>query len=108
MTKSAQQVIQEAVTEKDFRQTVVDLAQYLGWAVYWTWDSIHSPGGFPDLVLVRDKRLIFAELKTEKKEITYEQGMWLDWLSACAETYIWRPSDMDESETMTIQEILER
>ena len=106
MNKSAQEVMWNAVTEKDLRQTVTDLAHHLDWDVWWTWTSIHSPPDFPDLTLVRCKRLIFAELKTQTGKVTPGQQRCLDLLGACAETYVWRPSDMDESETMTIPEIL--
>jgi hypothetical protein len=36
-----------------------------GWRRYHTWLAKHSPAGFPDEVLVRPPRLVFAELKAE-------------------------------------------
>lgn len=52
---------------------------------------------FPDLVLVRD-RIIAAELKRSAREKpTDEQQAWLDAFAAAgAESYVWRPDDLDE------------
>jgi hypothetical protein len=84
------------ISERDFRHQVIDLCKLLGWKHYFTWTSIHSPKGFPDLVLVRE-RVIFAELKTEKGKVTPNQQEWLDALKqANQEVYLWRPSDFDE------------
>lgn len=84
------------ISEKVFRHQVIDLSKLFGWKHYFTWTSIHSPKGFPDLVLVRE-RVIFAELKTEKGKITPNQQEWIDALrKANQEVYLWRPSDFDE------------
>jgi len=82
------------VTERDLREWVRDLCGLFGWKMYFSWTSIHSPRGFPDLVLVNpeQKRVIFAELKTEKGKLTPEQEEWLAALAACGqEVYVWRP-----------------
>ncbi len=93
------------ITEKQFEAQIKDLAKTFGWLYYHTWRSIHSPAGFPDSVLVRPPRLIFAELKSEKGKLSPSQGEWIDVLSACRfseenpiliEVYLWRPSDFDE------------
>jgi hypothetical protein len=34
--------------------------------LYHTFDSQHSAAGFPDLVMARGRRLVAAELKTER------------------------------------------
>lgn len=59
--------------------------------------------GFPDLVLVRGTRLVFAELKSDTGRVTSEQQAWLDALDGVAaeffgaeidakvEVYLWRP-----------------
>ena len=82
-----------AITEKEFRQQIVDLARTLGWLAYWTWRSTHSPAGFPDLVLARE-RIIFAELKTQSGKLTEAQQ---EWITALREAggccYVWRPAD---------------
>lgn len=104
------------LTEKQFEAQVKDLAKIFGWKYYHTWRSIHSPAGFPDCVLVRPPRLIFAELKSEKGSVSEKQQEWLDILKACQErpkdfaleyaekrgyvlipeVYIWRPDDIEE------------
>src|SRR5690349_5459446 len=68
-------------SEKQFGQAVVDYARIRGWLVYRTWNSKHSPAGFPDLCLVRRERLIFAELKVGRNRLTKPQCAWIDWLS---------------------------
>ena len=94
-----------AISEKDFRQQILDLAKLTGWKCYFTWNSLHSPSGFPDLVMVRDRRQVFAELKSEKGKLTEYQ---LEWLKALQEVpgnevFVWRPSDWEN-----IVKVLER
>ena len=87
------------VTERDLRQQVVDLAKLFGYKAYFSWTSIHSPRGFPDLVLACQarERVIYAELKTEKGKVSDSQREWLDELTACGqEVYLWRPADFEE------------
>ena len=85
------------IREKDFLEQVRELARYEGWLSYHTYRSTRSEPGFPDLVLVRPPRLIFAELKTEKGRVTPAQWLWLDVLGRSneVEAYLWRPSDWD-------------
>lgn len=85
------------LTEKVFTQMVIDLVHYLGWMAYHTHDSRHSEPGFPDLCMVKDGRIVFAELKTETGKSTPHQEHWLKELSKCnAEVYLWRPSDWED------------
>jgi hypothetical protein len=81
---------------------VVDLARLFGWKVYFSWTSIHSPKGFPDLVMVRLSRIVFAELKSEKGRVTETQREWLDALelSGKVEVYVWKPADWSEIESI--------
>lgn len=83
------------ITEKQFAQQVVSYARLMNWRVYQTWNSLHSPAGFPDLCMVRLSRVIFAELKSDKGKPTPEQEAWLADLEATGkvEAYLWRPSD---------------
>lgn len=89
------------MTEKQFRQMIYDAARLLSYRVYFTWTSIHSPAGFPDLVLCKprstgDGRVIFAELKTDKGKVTPAQQAWIDDLAAAGmEAVVWRPADID-------------
>jgi len=83
------------ISEKDFRQQILDLAELCGWKCYFTWNSIHSPAGFPDLILVREK-IIFAEIKSEKGKLSDAQKEWRDALeNTGGEYYCWKPSDWE-------------
>jgi hypothetical protein len=131
----------EDLTETQWRGVVVDLARNYGWRAFYVEQStreiqtarrgrvrvrnINVGGqGFPDLVMVRgrDRRLIFAELKREKRPtrgahsggshpITGEQNEWLTDLNRVAdgaaqgsgfpapiEVFVWRPSDYNDVE----------
>ena len=86
------------VTEKDLREQVRDLCKLFGWRFLFTWTSIHSPKGMLDLFLINaeQKRLIFAELKSEKGKMTPEQQQVFDELKECGqEVYLVRPSDIE-------------
>lgn len=77
----------------------------LGWAAYHTHDSRHSAAGWPDLVLVRE-RLLMAELKREKGQLSARQVYWIELLrGAGVELYVWRPSCWISGE---IEEVLTR
>lgn len=86
--------------EKHLEQQVRSLATVHGWRLqYHTWNSRHSPSGFPDLVLVRRERIVFSELKRLGQEPTEKQEEWLDGLAiAGAEVYLWRPDDFRDIE----------
>lgn len=106
MTAARAQLL-AAVSEKEWMGYVTSLAAIRGWDSYHTFDSRHSPAGFPDCVFVRGGRLVFAELKSEKGKATVTQQRWLDQLSNIAaaaggavEVYLWRPSDRDQVEAV--------
>ena len=96
-------------SEKEFMQGVIELAHLLGWRHFHD-NATNGPRhcwhcgrkstqprnieGWPDLVLIRRPRVIWAELKREGEEPTDAQLGWLEELRACGqEVYIWRPSD---------------
>jgi hypothetical protein len=82
------------MTEREFQQQVVDWAQINGWLVFHPFDSRRSEPGFPDLTMVRDGRLVFAELKTETGRVSGAQTEWLAGLEAAGcEVRVWRPGD---------------
>lgn len=84
----------DLMTERQLRDGIATLARTLGWLVYFTHDSRRSPPGYPDLTLVRDGRIVFAELKTMKGRLRPEQREWLNELDRTgAEVCLWRPSD---------------
>ena len=92
--------IDASMTEKEFQSQVLELAEATGWLCYHTYNSQRSQAGFPDLVLVRGDRLIFAELKREKGRVTSHQRAWLEALqqTIAAEVHTWRPSDWERVE----------
>ena len=87
------------ISEKDWESQVKDLARTFGWIYYHTWRSIHSAAGFPDCVLSRGSRTIFAELKTDKRKakLTLPQARWLWELrkNPGLEVVVWRPRHVD-------------
>lgn len=89
--------VTRTMSERVFQRRVEELARMGNWSLYHTYDSRRSHPGFPDLVLVRGERLIFAELKTERGRTTPEQLAWLSELANVTrvETYLWRPSNRD-------------
>ena len=87
------------LTESNFQRTVIELAELHRWLVFHPYDSRRSAPGFPDLTMVRRGQLIFAELKTEKGNLTKPQAWWLAGLKqAHPHVYVWRPSDWREIE----------
>ena len=92
---------------------VIDLAKHHGWLVAhfrpaqmrsgrWATLMMGDPG-FPDLVLARRGRVIFAELKKEDGAVKPSQRRWLeelgeygglgDTLVGVYDVFVWRPSD---------------
>lgn len=74
---------------------IIPLAVTLAWKVAWTWRSIHSPAGEPDLRLLHygQRRILIVELKMVGKVPNHEQHEWLDWWRHCgAEVHIWTPA----------------
>ena len=92
------------MTEKAFSQQVVDLARLTGWRVArWpTWRPTGTDPGVPDLLLVRQRQLVFAELKTDSGKPTPAQSEWLADLGRVhgVHVHLWRPSDWPQIEAM--------
>jgi hypothetical protein len=81
------------LSEREFQRQVTELAELRGWETFHvrpgrTADSWRTPtsgtmaAGWPDLVLARHPRLIFAELKREDGRLTEAQGRVLEVLGA--------------------------
>ena len=86
------------MTEETFQASVIKVAKEMGWMLFHDNDSRRSAAGFPDLVMTRDGRTIFAELKSQQGRIRTEQTQWMAELEKTqgVEVYLWRPSDMDQ------------
>jgi hypothetical protein len=87
--------VSRAMREDDLDEQIRALAVGFRMLRYHTHDSRRSPSGFPDLVLVGRRGLLFRELKRETAQPTAKQREWLDSLAAVgADTGLWRPSDL--------------
>lgn len=98
-----------AQTEAQFQSAVQQLASLRGFSWMHIRPGLNERGhwrtpisgrlgtGWPDLVMVKGQRMIFAELKAQKGKVTGLQSEVLGVLTAvpCAEVYVWRPSDWD-------------
>jgi hypothetical protein len=90
------------VKERDWQNLVIQLATARGWKHYHPPDNKPVNGriqkvvaGFPDLVLIKNGRMVFAELKREKGVLSPEQASWIVEIKACGiECYVWRPSQV--------------
>ena len=91
------------MTEKQMQDAIVAAATTLGWRTYHPYDSRRSAPGFPDLCMVREQRLVFAELKSTRGKITMPQALWLDALKeAGVECYVWRPAEWESGEIVDL------
>ena len=108
--------------EYQLQSQIAQLAHLLGWETIafrpaMTKYGMRTPGtgsmakGWPDMTLVRarDRRLIFAELKSDKGKLSPDQERVLDVLRALVgryslaqavtvEVHVWRPRDFDQIE----------
>lgn len=102
--------------------TIVELAHMYGWRAchfksvlitgktgrpYYATPVAVDGKGFPDLVLVRrDDRTVFVEIKGDGDRLRPDQSAWIDDLvSTGAEVYVWTPRDLDSG---VIAETLQR
>ena len=94
-------------SEADFKKQVIDTAQALGWLVHSDPDSRQVKGnpGFPDLVLAKNGKVIFAELKRDKGRLSPHQRGWIkafvEYDSRMLFSYmpradVWRPRDYEQ------------
>jgi hypothetical protein len=97
------------MTEDDLLTGIVDAALVFGWHVHHVRrsDKARQMGqaGFPDLVLAKDGRIIFAELKAAKGQLDTDQFGWLlalrgqntERLPGQPLVVVWRPADYDDA-----------
>lgn len=91
-----------APTEAEWQAVVIDAAHALGWHHNFTrrsigkgrkWTTATSCVGWPDLTLWHEgqRRVIFAELKTDKGETTAQQdAVLISLYAAGAEVRVWK------------------
>lgn len=103
------------VTEGEFTAQVIALAKLCGWTTAhfrpartgaggWR-TAVQGDGkGFPDLVLVKPPRLVFAELKVRPNRLDPAQLLWLEKLMGVAGAspglgyFVWFPEDWSDIE----------
>lgn len=104
-------------TEAEFQAAVIELAERTGWKVAHFADSRkqirgrdgelrlvgdEQAKGYPDLTMVKGRRLMFVELKRDGQHPTETQMVWLSALSDVSEATrdrqihvaVWHPEDM--------------
>ncbi len=86
--------------EADFQASVLELAGVFGWLGFHVHNSRGSRPGFPDLTMVRDDHLLFAELKRGRRKPTAPQAAWLEALAKATSVsaHVWRPANWIEIE----------
>lgn len=94
------------ITEAEFTRQVITLAKLRGWRVAhfrsartkhgWRTAISGDGAGFPDLLLVRDDRIMVRELKVGRNVVFRPQ---IDWLYAFCKAGVdwgvWRPENWD-------------
>jgi hypothetical protein len=112
------------ISEADFESAVVDLAHVFGWKVAgfrpartlqgWRTAVKHDGQGFPDLVMVNEKRhlILFVELKATRGRLGPGQAEWGDTIRRAmigtpdVRHHVWRPADADDiARTLTAGKI---
>ena len=89
------------MTEDQLSKAVVALAETLRWSVYGVQRSdkaLLRSGtgvGFPDLLLLRNGKVLAVELKRHDRALPVEQQHWLEELEAVPgiRSLVWRPRD---------------
>lgn len=98
-----------AISEKQFTTRVKHIFRQAGWLPYHTLRSKGSDPGFPDLVCVRDGRVVAIELKVGRNRPTAHQRRWLEELRrAGIETYVMWPRHEPEITKIAAGEISAR
>ena len=90
--------------ESEFQAAVIQLAELNGWLVYHAANTKgqlrgQTAAGFPDLVLVKGKKIMFRELKIGRNTATTQQLFWQAHLkSGGHDVAIWHPDYWDAIE----------
>lgn len=95
---AAERPASPGISEKAFQAEVIRLAKRNGWKFYHTYDSRKCVAGFPDLLLVRGRVLVAAELKVGGNRTTAAQDSWLEAFAGVrvVESVVWRPEHWEE------------
>lgn len=116
----ANAVLLGELSEREFQAHVLAVAKRNGWLwfhdaatnaprVCWSCKAPargpRNASGLPDLLLVREDRILWAELKAQDGTTTPEQREWIARLRAAGQTvYVWRPADWPVIEKVLARE----
>ena len=102
------------MNEAQLQSAVLELAQALRWlrahfrpamtVKGWRTPVEGDGAGFPDLILVRDGRLVVAELKGPAGKLSTPQELWLVAFSTVpgVECYVWKPEHWRSGEVESV------
>jgi hypothetical protein len=102
------------MTEAQLQRQVLELARLAGWRIHHSRPGMDRSGrwstplagdpGLPDLLLVKDGRLLALELKAERGRPTDDQAAWLSALSAVpgVVALLIRPRDWPRVEALLV------
>jgi hypothetical protein len=105
---AAREQLNTAMSERDLQQMVLELARLTRWRFHHTLPAMQPSGrwttplqgdpGLPDLLLVKDGRLLALELKAQRRKPTDDQRAWLQDLDQVPGVVarVIRPSDWPE------------
>lgn len=82
-----------SIDEASFQRLITDLAEWCGW--HWTFnaDSRRTQAGVPDLLLIREQRLVWREIKAERGKLRPAQLAFGQRLLRAGQDWgVWRPS----------------
>lgn len=119
---SARQILDDTISEAEFMEQVIELAERSGWLVAHIPDGLYriaakhgrhhdmaGAKGLPDLIMAHrtdhSRPLIFAELKKEDGRLSTYQKQWLAALKGFDHSdevvvRVWRPRDWPEIEEL--------
>lgn len=97
------------ITEAQLQKAVIQLARQFGFRVAhfrktntptgWRTPVAADGAGFPDVVMVGNRRVLFVEFKQNARYPKPEQRLWLDGLRESGqEVYVWKPSQWESGE----------
>ena len=98
----------------ELQRAIIEMAKLLGWRImhYAAGEDAdrlanadRGPSRLPRPGAARPPRLIFAELKSKRGRVDFDQATWLNGLNEVkgVEQYCWRPADW---ELGTVEEVL--
>lgn len=92
------------MTEAELQANVMQLIERLGLVGFHVFDSRRSNPGFPDVVAVGARGVLYRELKTATGRVSKMQRYWLDTLSAAGQDAgVWRPEDWPDRITRELR-----